>query len=171
MSGTGFQVTTILKALADADVRYVTVGGFAVIMHGHLRTTKDLDLVVDLEPDNCKRALEALSGIGLQPRLPVQMVDFADPEIRRDWHENRNMQVFQIWDPENPIRCLDVFVREPIKFEELWAQSIKETLDGVPIHIASIEHLIEMKKQAGRERDITDIQALEAIRANAIESD
>ena len=86
--GTGFQVTTILKALADADVRYVTVGGFAVILHGHLRTTKDLDLVIDLEPGNCKRALEALSGIGLQPRLPVQMVDFADPEIRRDWAEN-----------------------------------------------------------------------------------
>ena len=99
------------------------------------------------------------------------MVDSADPETRHDWAENRNMQVFQIWDPENPIRCVDVFVREPIDFEELWAQSIKETLDGVPIHIASIEHLIEMKKQAGRERDITDIQALEAINANALKSD
>ena len=81
------------------------------------------------------------------------------------------MQVFQIWDPENPIRSVDVFVREPVKFEELWAQSITENLDGVPIHIASIEHLIEMKKLAGRERDILDIQALEAIRANALESD
>jgi len=99
------------------------------------------------------------------------MVDFADPEIRRDWAENRNMQVFQIWDPENPIRSVDVFVREPVKFEELWEKSIKGTFDGVPIHIASIEHLIEMKKQAGRERDILDIQALEVIRANAPKSD
>lgn len=165
--GSGFHVAEILQALADAEVRYVAVGGFAVIMHGHLRTTIDLDLVLDLERDNCRRALRALADIGLQPRLPVRMLDFTDEDTRTDWFETRNMQVFQLWDPVNPIRSVDLFVREPIPFEQLWDASIVEDLAGTPIRVASIDHLIAMKLEAGRERDKLDIEALETIKANA----
>jgi hypothetical protein len=52
-------------------VRFVVVGGLAVILHGHLRATRDLDLVIDLEPSNCSRGLDALRGIGLRPRPDV----------------------------------------------------------------------------------------------------
>jgi hypothetical protein len=46
----------VLKALNEADVRYLVVGGVAVVLHGHLRTTADLDLAVELERDNvCAR--------------------------------------------------------------------------------------------------------------------
>lgn len=41
-------IESVLKALNDSGVRYLVVGGIAVVMHGHLRTTADLDLVVDL---------------------------------------------------------------------------------------------------------------------------
>ncbi len=46
-------ITTILSALERAHARYVVVGGFAVILHGHLRATADLDLVIELSPENC----------------------------------------------------------------------------------------------------------------------
>src|SRR3546814_8553099 len=81
----------LFKALADARVDYVVVGGMAVIMHGHLRATRDLDLVIGLAPDNCTKAVDALAGIGLRPRLPVALSDFANPEKREDWADNRHM--------------------------------------------------------------------------------
>jgi len=152
-----------LEALERAQARYVVVGGLAVILHGHLRGTATIDLVIELAPDNCRRALDALAGIGLRPRLPVDMQQFADPEIRRDWVENRNMMVFQLWNPEVPGRSIDIFVREPFGFDELWSQSVLREVQGVPVRIASIAHLVAMKRSAARPRDLDDIAALEQI--------
>jgi len=158
-----FNIRQIFRALADAQVDYVVVGGFAVIMHGHLRATSDLDLVVGLAPDNCARSLAALEGIGLRPRLPVRLSDFADPDIRRDWVEHRHMQVLQLWDPANPERSVDLFVREPFAIERMLAEAVTKDLDGVPIRIASIRHMIAMKREAGRRNDLDDIEALREI--------
>ena len=162
-----FNLREIFKALADADAQYVVVGGLAVIMHGHLRATSDLDLVVGLAPENCLKALDALASIGLTPRLPVTLADFADPAKREDWVQNRNMLVFQLWDPDNPERSVDVFVREPMDFPTLLADASVKDLDGVPIRVASIRHLIAMKRIAGRRKDLDDIEALSQIAAES----
>lgn len=159
-----FNVREIFAALDRAHARYVVVGGFAVILHGYTRFTHDLDLVIDLEPENCAKGLAALETAGLKPRLPVAMRDFAKPEIRQDWHQNRHMQVFQLWDPRNEQRSVDIFVREPVKFDELWRDSVVKDYDGVPIRIAGIAHLIAMKTAAGRARDREDIAKLQEIR-------
>ena len=158
-----FNLREIFKALADADADYLVVGGFAVIMHGHLRATRDLDLVIGLEPGNCRKAIDALARIGLRPRLPVTFADFADPAIREDWIQNRNMLVFQLWDPENPERSVDLFVREPFDVRAMLAEATLKDLDGIPIRVASIRHLIAMKELAGRRHDIDDIEALRQI--------
>lgn len=160
-----FNVREIFKALADAEVDYVVVGGLAVIMHGHLRATRHLDLVIGLQPDNCSKAMGALGGIGLRPRLPVTLADFADPAKRQDWSQNRNMMVLQLWDPANPERSVDVFVREPMDFQSMLANASSKDLDGVPIRVASIPHLILLKEAAGRPLDIDDIEALRDIAA------
>ena len=160
-----FNIQEIFKALAEADVKYVVVGGLAVIMHGHLRATADLDLVVGLQSDNCSKAMAALSGIGLRPRLPVTMADFADPAKRDDWVRNRNMLVFQLWDPEHLERSVDIFVREPLDFGAMRADAVLKELDGVAIPVASIRHLIQLKQAAGRPQDIDDIEALRIVAA------
>ena len=51
----------ICRALDEAGARYVLIGGFAVILHGGERTTKDIDLLVDPEPENVERLKRALS--------------------------------------------------------------------------------------------------------------
>ncbi|HEY2345763.1 MAG TPA: DUF6036 family nucleotidyltransferase [Xanthomonadaceae bacterium] len=160
-----FNLREIFKVLSDSDVQYVVVGGLAVIMHGHLRATADLDLVIGLEPENCARALAALASIGFKPRLPVALSDFADPAKREDWVEHRNMLVFQLWDPGRPERSVDVFVREPMDFPIMWSDAVVKDLDGVPIRVASIRHLIALKRIAGRGKDLDDIEALRAIAA------
>lgn len=160
-----FNLREIFKALANAEVEYVVVGGFAVIMHGHLRATSDLDLVIGLSPSNCKMGMAALAGIGLRPRLPVSLADFADPAKREDWVQHRNMQVFQLWDPANPVRSVDVFVREPIDIRAMRAEAVIKDLDGVAIPVASIRHLIQLKLASGRPLDLDDINALRQIAA------
>lgn len=69
----------MVGALNAAGVRYVIVGGLAVMAHGYQRTTVDLDLVVQLVPQNLLTALEALASLGYQPRIPVSAEQFADP--------------------------------------------------------------------------------------------
>jgi hypothetical protein len=54
-------IRRICRALDEAGARYVLIGGFAVVLHGGLRTTKDIDLLVDPEPANVERLKRALS--------------------------------------------------------------------------------------------------------------
>lgn len=158
-----FNLREIFKSLADAEVDYVVVGGLAVILHGYLRATADLDLAIGLSPDNARRGMASLADIGLRPRLPVTLDDFADPAKRAEWRETRNMLVFPLWDPANPLRSVDVFIDEPIAFEQLLQQAVTKDLDGLAVRVASIPHLIEMKQRAGRPRDLEDISKLQQI--------
>jgi hypothetical protein len=160
-----FNLREIFEALTDAD--YVVVGGFAVILHGHLRATRDLDLVIGFAPDNIVKACDALSAIGLRPRLPVTFEDFADPAKREDWFRHRNMLVFPLWDPTNPERSVDLFIHEPMDFASLLKHSVVKDLDGVPIRVASVAHIIAMKQDAGRRQDLDDIDALRQIASEA----
>ena len=83
MTGYGLPVMfeTVFRALNDRGVRYLVAGGVAVVLHGHLRYTKDLDLVVDLASQPAVAAIQALSAVGLVPSAPVDPLSFADAEI------------------------------------------------------------------------------------------
>lgn len=154
----------IFEALARAGVRYVVVGGVAVVLHGHPRLTADLDLAVDLSPAEARKAIDALVGLGLRPRAPVDAVGFADPAVRARWVSERGMRVFSLWDPEDPMRAVDLFAENPVDFEELWARAETMEIGGVSVRVACIEDLIRLKRLAGRPEDELDIEALEAIR-------
>jgi len=153
----------IFAALEGAGVRYVTVGGVAVVLHGHARLTADLDLVVDLAPRAAADAIDALTAIGFRPRLPVDASGFSDPAVRAGWISEHGMTVFSMWDPDDPLRSVDIFVEHPIDFEELWARSVVVDIDGTPARVASIADLIRLKRIADRPMDREDIAALEAI--------
>lgn len=153
----------IFAALERAGVRYVTVGGVAVVLHGHARLTADLDLAVDLAPRAASEAIDALTAIGFRPRLPVEASGFADPAVRERWITEQGMTVFSMWDPNDPLRSVDLFVEQSIDFEELWERSMVVDIGGTPARVASITDLIRLKRAAGRPVDLEDIAALEAI--------
>lgn len=159
-----FNFREIFKALKEGNVDYVVVGGLAVILHGYLRATSDLDLILNLDADNVGNAIYQLKKLGLQPRLPVAIDDFANSAMRREWAETRNMLVFQLWDPENPIRSIDLFIHEPIPFDQLKAAAITKKLDNLDVRVASIDHLIELKQSVLRVKDIQDIAELKKIK-------
>jgi hypothetical protein len=153
----------IFDALNGAQVRYVVVGGLATVLHGFARLTADVDLVVDLAPDAAARAIDALVAQGFRPRVPVDAREFADASVRRRWIEEKGMQVFTLIDPANPMRSVDLFVDEPVPFEQLWARADVVELASVTVRVAAIADLIQMKRRAARAQDLIDIEALQRI--------
>jgi len=153
----------LFKALNQADVKYVIVGGLATVLHGYPRFTADIDLVINLEKPEAEKAIKLITSLGLQARLPVDPMDFTVESIRESWIENKNMLVFTFYDPENPVLIVDVFVREPIPFSELSKKAVMLDIDGEAVPVCDIEHLIAMKQKAGRGKDLEDIKYLQAI--------
>ena len=93
----------LFRKLNENGVRYVVVGGVAVVLHGHPRMTADIDLAVDLDRKAAALAIRALTGMGLRPRVPVEPEAFADPSQRERWIEERGMRVFNLYDPNDPL--------------------------------------------------------------------
>ena len=153
----------LFKALNDADVKYVVVGGFATVLHGYARLTMAVDLMVDLAPQEATRAMQTLESLGFKPRAPVPAAQFADAAKRQEWIEQKGMKVFSFHNPANPMLTIDVFVQHPIPFTDLCARAERMVIEGVPVYICSIEDLITLKQQAGRPLDLLDIEKLRII--------
>src|SRR5262249_26564598 len=92
----------IFAALENGAVRYVVVGGMATILHGYARLTADVDLIIDQHPEEARKTIRVLHALGFIPRAPVNAEDYADPEIRRGWFDDKGMRVLSLWDPQNP---------------------------------------------------------------------
>jgi hypothetical protein len=133
------------------------------VLHGHLRATGDVDLLVDLAAGEVTRTLGALEHAGFQPYVPVPASDFADPAKRAAWVRDKGMLVFSLR-PASGVPMVDLLLEHPLSFEQVWARSLVVTMRGVPVRIASIDDLITLKRQAGRPEDLTDAEALTAIK-------
>jgi hypothetical protein len=156
------EIERILAALERSHVRYLVVGGVAVVLHGFLRTTADLDLVIQLEPDNVKRALDVLEELGYHPRAPVPAESFADPEIRRSWIRDKNLRVFSLWSDAGPLE-VDLFVEEPFDFDAVHARALRVPLRSVEVSVVPRGELIALKRAAGRPLDREDVERLQEL--------
>lgn len=158
---------SLFSALNRSGVRYVLVGGLAAVFHGVDRITADVDLAIDLAPACAADCIRALTDVGLRPMVPVDPAQFADAAVRAAWRRERGMQVFSFWDPAHTRPSVDLFVENPLPFDELWNASQIIALDGISIRIARIDHLIRLKAIAGRPQDLSDIERLREIERGA----
>ena len=134
--------------LEREEVRYVGVGGIAVVLHGCARLVADLDIVIDPAPEESDRALRALLRAGFVPSLPLPL---------------SMLTVLRLFDRAG--REIDLFVRYQICFEELWAGSERRRLGCSVARVMSLEHLLLTKRLDGRPRDLLDLADLLALKA------
>ncbi len=153
----------VLRALNVAGVRYVLVGGTAVILHGVPRTTADLDMVVDLERENVLRLVSTLTNLGFRPRAPVPASDLADAAKRREWQEDKGLKAFSFHRPERPLDAVDILIDSPLNFAHLDKNAEHLLAGDLDLRIAGVSDLIRMKRAAGRAQDEADIDALERL--------
>jgi nucleotidyltransferase AbiEii toxin of type IV toxin-antitoxin system len=155
----------VFQALDVAKVRYLVAGGIALNLHQVLRATVDLDLIVQLDQENAAAFVKVMSALGYVPRVPVKAEDFADARKRTEWINEKNMMVFSFINPGNPMEIIDVFVREPIPFEEAYRRRKEVEAFGAKIPVLAIEDLIVLKELAGRPKDLYDVAQLKALKA------
>ena len=113
--------------------------------------------------DNVLRAMCALTDLGYRPRAPVAAEAFADEEVREAWVRDKGLAVFSLWSSRAPTLEVDLFVREPFNFAEVYARALKVPLENTFAWVVSLPDLIALKGQARRPRDLEDIEALRAL--------
>lgn len=150
------QVATIVsvsKALQDAGVRFLVCGGQAVVAHGYVRFTADLDIAIQLNAVTIRTAVNALGKVGYRPALPVSAEQFADAAVRGQWAREKNMRVLNFVSETDRLGTIDIFIENPFDFDaEYRVADSFELLPGVRWHVLRIEALIDMKRGYRRYR-------------------
>ncbi|NOT27680.1 MAG: hypothetical protein HOP16_16460 [Acidobacteria bacterium] len=140
----------LLEAFGHAEVRYLIIGGYAVGYHDRPRTTKDLDVLLDPDPDNIRRACHALLGFGAQTDIAAHLEAAGEDEV--------------VWMGHPPVR-VDFLKDAPgVDFGTAWARRALATWNGVSVAVLSREDLIQSKRASGREQDMIDARNLERAR-------
>lgn len=154
----------ILRALNDAGVRYLVVGGLAVNAYGYLRFTKDVDIVIKLSSTDILAAFAALARIDYHPTIPITAEQFSNAALREQWRTEKGMLVLKMWSDRHRETPLDIFVYEPFDFDaEHSMAKLPANPSDPPARFVSIPALIEMKLSAGRPQDLIDIEKLRII--------
>ena len=161
-------IERVLDALNESNVRYLVVGGLAVVAHGYLRFTADLDLLLDFDEDNLRAALDALAQLGYAPRAPVDPEAFLDADTRAEWVRDKGMTVFSLFSPEHPATEVDLFVEPPLDFDDAYQRAVAfEIRPGLAATFIALEDLIRMKLEAGRDKDLLDVDMLRRLQSDA----
>jgi hypothetical protein len=154
----------IFKEFELRNVRYLVVGGMAVNLYGYVRLTVDLDIMADLSEKNLSEIIKVMEKFGYTPRVPVNPHEFLSDEKREEWIKKKGAVVFTFIDLNEPFKHIDIFLSNPIKFEEAYSRKELMRVGGVKISIVSIDDLIELKSLSGRPRDMEDIDHLKRIK-------
>jgi hypothetical protein len=150
-----FRAGEIIRVLREHLVDFVVVGGIAVMVHGYVRNTMDLDIVVRPSALNLSRLSKALVELEAEPRGSAAM-NLTDP------HELRRVPVVPIMTKAGPLDVVNVehLAGAPASYDSLREAAITVELNGSALAVAGLSDLIRMKRAAGREHDLADIEAL-----------
>jgi predicted nucleotidyltransferase len=153
----------IFKTLNELKVDYLVVGGLAVNFHGVPRMTYDIDLMILLQAENIRKLTAQLKAWGYKPKVPIDPLDLADDTKRMSWIQSKGMKAFNFYSESLPVGEIDLVIDSPVPYVELKKRAVKIELEGVAIPVVSIPDLIELKKNAGREQDLADVESLELV--------
>lgn len=148
---------SLIKALREARVDFIVVGGVAATVHGSARVTYDLDIVYSRKRDNLSRVVSALAPNQPYPRG-------APPGLPFIWDERTlaNGLNFTLTTSLGSIDLLGEIVGGGL-YEDLLPHSIPRNLFGYECSCLDLEWLIRVKRAAGRPKDFEAIAELEEI--------
>jgi hypothetical protein len=143
---------------------YLVVGGLAVVAHGFVRLTADIDLVLDPDPGALRRAIQALSALGYRPRAPVDFAEFADPRETQALGARQGAhRVLGVQPRASRHRGRSV-LETPFDFERAYARAARFQLaDGIEGTFVGLDDLIAMKRAAARPQDLDDVEGLRSL--------
>ena len=135
-----------LRLLSEVEAEYLLVGGYAVGYHGYPRTTADMDVWVEVSPENASKLAEACVRFGMRDAKLT-------PELFR-----QHKKVIRMGVP--PMRIEIHTGLDGVEFQECFAAREVTDIDGVPVNVISLRHLRANKRASGRHRDLDHLEHL-----------
>lgn len=149
-------IESLAEALNRHQVKWVLIGGMAVMLHGGGLMTSDCDLAYEKSRENLHRLAAALGDLGARPIRASETGDF-------------QLDLSTLLAPFMHLKTeagpVDLISRLPNieSFDELYSRSFSVEVDGVEVRIASINDLIRLKTGTNRERDSVHVEMLKTI--------
>ena len=140
------------KALDKFNVEYMTVGGHAVIYHGYVRATSDLDLWINTEDSNLEKLFTALISLGYKEEKCDEAVNFLQKN-----------HMIKIPGDNEKIELLDSYMLQD-NFKNSYDNHVITTINGVHIRLIGYDDLIKCKLKSNRPKDLLDVKSLKEIR-------
>ena len=138
--------TDLLKLFSDNNVRYLIIGGYAVIQYAEPRYTKDLDLWISTDTANAASVYAALRAFG------APLAGLTEDDFSEDGY------FYQLGVP--PVR-VDILMGIPgLEFDQAWNKRVEIDFDGLMVSFISKEDLIAAKRASGRPQDLIDANTL-----------
>ena len=136
----------LLRIFNDHNVKYLVIGGYAVVQYAEPRFTKDLDMLISTDAENANAVYDSLKEFGA-PLTDLTPKDFSEEGF-----------FFQMGVP--PVR-VDILMGIPgINFNACWGRRMEVDFDGLRVIFISKQDLIESKRAAGRPQDLIDVDLL-----------
>ena len=136
-----------IKAFNNQNVEYVLVGGMAVVLHGYVRGTGDMDILVNKTKENYQKLLKAFHEF----RMPL--FDMTEKNFLSD--------KFDVWSFGVPPVKIEIMTAvKGLQFDETSKMAGVYDDNGLNVKFIHINHLIVSKKAAGRFKDLDDINQL-----------
>ena len=145
-------------ALQQSNINYALVGGYAVALHGAVRGTIDIDLVIALEHEQFIKLEKALGTLGLKSHLPITAEEVFN--FREEYIKRRNLVAWKFVNEKNAVEIVNVIIT--CDANEMDAVNIQ--LEDLKIPVVTKEALIDMKKASTRLQDLVDVVALQKLR-------
>jgi predicted nucleotidyltransferase len=138
----------LLKSLNAHEVRYVIIGATAFPVHGYVRATLDVDILIEPTEENARRTWDALHEFGYDlADLTVEDMLTKKILIRQYWLET------------------DIHPSAAgVTFEQVWTNCVEGVIGETSTRFAGLDELIAMKQAAGRPKDLEDLRVLLKLR-------
>ncbi|MBA2380448.1 MAG: nucleotidyltransferase [Blastocatellia bacterium] len=136
------------RLLNSNGVKYLLIGGYAVIVHGYVRSTSDIDLMVSREPANAERCARALAEFG-----------FGESTLSSELFSTEEDSLVRIGSPPVQIEILNYL--KGLEFDEAYARRKKVKVEDIEIDVISLEDLIRNKTEVARRQDLLDVEKLQ----------
>ncbi|MEO8821491.1 MAG: nucleotidyltransferase [Ginsengibacter sp.] len=127
-------------------VKYMVIGGYAVSIHGHPRSTKDIDVCIEMSEANASKMVQVINDFGFSS-LKLNKEDF----LKKD-------SITQLGFP--PLRIDILNDLDGIPFEQAWQNKKTVNFENVPVDFIGYNDLLVVKQKAGRPQDIADVDRL-----------
>jgi hypothetical protein len=136
-----------LKLLKEHRVAYLLIGGYAVGYYGYPRATADMDIWIEIDPENAKKMITVLQRFG-----------FNSPDLSEELFRKKD-QIIRMGLP--PVRLKIITTISGLDFADAYRERVVDSIDDVEVNLISLAHLKINKKAAGRHKDLDDLENLQ----------